>query len=110
MLRATNGVAGGEFDDAAVTGWEAVTGDEITTAFDIEDGVQFEGGTLSQILPWHLNENWQESALTQPEVRNETVSARSSVPIFIFLLVRLRIWCPLTLMISEPYHPGKLLN
>jgi len=63
LLRATNGVAG-EFNTAAAPSGDAAVGDVITTAFDDVEGVQFEGRTLSQMLPWHLKVNWQVSALT----------------------------------------------
>jgi len=47
----------GEFDGAAVPNGGAAIGDVITTTFDAVGDVQFEGRTLSQMLPWHLNVN-----------------------------------------------------
>jgi hypothetical protein len=56
VLPATNGVVGA-FDGAAVPNGEPAIGDVITTTFDAVEDVQFEGRTLSQMLPWHLNVN-----------------------------------------------------
>jgi hypothetical protein len=56
VLLATNGVVG-EFDGVAAPNGEAAIGDVITTTFDAGVDVQFEGRTLSQMLPWHLNVN-----------------------------------------------------
>ena len=62
VLPDTNGVAG-KLDTAAPSE-AAAAGDVITTALEVVEGVQLEGTTLSQMLPWHLKVNWQVSALT----------------------------------------------
>ena len=82
MLRATNGVLV-EIDAAPPRGAAAV-GDVTTRAFDAEEGVQLEGTTLSQMLPWHLKVNWQVSALTPECAMNSAKKARYRLRKIIF--------------------------
>jgi len=63
---------------------EAAGGDVITTAFDVEEGVQLDGTTLSQMLPWHLKVNWQVSALTPDSAMSRAKKATYKLRKIIF--------------------------
>jgi hypothetical protein len=56
VLPDTNGETD-KFEVEAAPSVEAAGGDVMTTALDAVEDVQFEGRTLSQMLPWHLKVN-----------------------------------------------------
>jgi len=83
VLPDTNGEPG-KFEAVAAPSVEAAGGDVITTAFDVEEGVQLDGTTLSQMLPWHLKVNWQVSALTPDSAMSRAKKATYKLRKIIF--------------------------
>jgi len=83
VLPDTNGETD-KFEVEAAPSVEAAGGDVMTTAFDAVEDVQFEGRTLSQMLPWHLKVKWQVSALTAECAINSAKKARYKLRKIIF--------------------------